>query len=167
MSTNDVPGYREENRDELAMGCWAEHADGSLIVVESTEGGRVIYSIFDMDKVPVTEYRDAMADGAFKRTFSWDPKKPQAEKWTWHDKSAFPWDRIIKAGARDGTRYASVDDHLNAAERLRRSREIHRGQPIDPHEIESRFDRLGEKADGIIRRLQRAISNLPKGKDRR
>lgn len=32
MSTNDVPGAKTENRDVLAMGCWAEHEDGSLIL---------------------------------------------------------------------------------------------------------------------------------------
>src|SRR5437762_12981828 len=103
MSTRDVPGYRAENHDELAMGCWAEHEDGSMIFVESTEGGRVIYSIFDMEKQPITEYRDAMAEGAFKRQFSYDGK---SDPWTWHDKTPFPWDRIIKAGSRDGARIA-------------------------------------------------------------
>lgn len=164
MSTNDVPGANPANHDELAMGCWAEHHDGSLILVESTEGGRVVYSIFDMEKQPVTEYRDAMAVGAFKKAFSWNPKDPASEKWTWHDKTAFPWDRIIRGGARDGTRYASADDHLNAAERIRQSREIHQGRAVDLEEVETRIDQLGEKADRIVRRLQRAISNLPKGK---
>lgn len=163
MSTNDVPGANPANHDVLAMGCWAEHEDGSLILVESTEGGRVVYSIFDREKEPITEYRDAMAEGAFKKTFSWDPRRPGSEKWTWHDKTAFPWDKIIAAGARDGTRYASVDDQLTAAERIRRSREIHRGQPVDPVEIETRIDQLGVKAERIVRRLQRAISRLPKG----
>lgn len=164
MSTNDVPGAKPENHDELAMGCWAEHADGSLILVESTEGGRVIYSIFDMSKDPITEYRDAMAEGAFKKVFSWKPESE--DKWTWHDKTPFPWERVIRSGARDGIRYASAEDHLTAAERIRRSREIHHGQAVDPYEIESRFDRLGEKAESIISRLQRAISRLPAGRSK-
>jgi len=33
MSTNDVPGAKAANNDALAMGCWAEHADGSLILM--------------------------------------------------------------------------------------------------------------------------------------
>jgi len=164
MSTNDVPGYKAANHDALAMGCWAEHEDGSLIFVESTEGGRVVYSIFDREKQPITEYRDSMAEGAFKKTFSWDPKSPTSEKWTWHDKTPFPWDLVIRAGARDGTRYASAEDHLTAAERIRRSREIH-GQPVDPKDIETRFDQIGEKAAAaMIRGLQRAIEKLPPGK---
>lgn len=163
MSTNDVPGANPANRDELGMGCWAEHEDESLLLVESTEGGRVVYSIFDMEKSPITEYRDAMAEGAFKKTFSWNPKDPASEKWTWHDKTAFPWDKLIKSGARDGTRYASADDHISAAERVRRSRELHGGQPVDARDVETRIDKLGEKAERIIRRLQRAIGDLPKG----
>lgn len=119
MSTDDVPGYKPEHRDELAMGCWAEHADGSLIVVESTEGGRVVYSIFDTSLKPVTEFRDAMAEGAFKTQYSW---KGKGDRWTWHDKTPFPWDRVIAAGARPGTRYADVEDTLSEAERVRRMR---------------------------------------------
>jgi predicted transcriptional regulator len=167
MSTYDVPGNRPENRDQLAMGCWAEHEDGSLIFVESTEGGRVIYSIFDMEKAPVTEYRDSMAEGAFKKQYSHSKDKKKDELWTWHDKTAFPWDRIIKAGAKDGVRHASADDLLTAAERVRRSREIHRGEPVDHEEVLARVDQLGEKAEGILRRIQKAISELPAGKSKR
>lgn len=165
MSTSDVPGYRASNGDELAMGCWAEAADGSLILVEAVEGGRVVYSIFDLEKEPVVEYRDAMAEGAFKKSFSYDPNaKQKAERWTWHDKTPFPWDRIIDKGGRAGARYATAEDHLTAAERIKRSRELHRGEPVDVAELESRIDRLGDKAAGIIRRLQQAISKASKGK---
>lgn len=162
MSTNDVPGHKAENRDQLAMGCWAEHEDGSLIFVESTEGGRVIYSIFDVARKPITEYRDAMAEGGFKKIFSWKGKDDI--RWTWHDKTPFPWDRIIREGARDGARFADVEEQLSAAERVRRSREIQRGQPVDPDDIAHRFDKLGDKAEGLISRLQNAISKLPMGK---
>jgi hypothetical protein len=62
MSTQDVPGHGSAKSDTLAMGVWGEHNDGSLLFVESTEGGRVIYSIFDMAQMPIVEYRDAMPD---------------------------------------------------------------------------------------------------------
>lgn len=163
MSTNDVPGHKPENHDQLAMGCWAQHADGSLILVEGAEGGRVVYSIFDMDKIPVVEYRDAMAEGAFKKLFSWDPKNPKSEKWLWKDKTPFDWDKIIKAGGKDGAKYASAEDHLNAAERIRRSREIHRGHPVDVDAAKTRVDTVSKKAKSILKRLQDAISNLPPG----
>src|SRR5258708_17935738 len=98
MSTNDVPGYNPANNDVLACGCWAEHNDGSLIFVESTEINRVIYSIFDMAKQPPVEYRDAMTEVAFKKAFSWHPGSRDAADFddlicTWHDKSPFPLDR--------------------------------------------------------------------------
>lgn len=164
MSHHEVPGHKPENRDQLATGCWSEHADGSLIFVESTEGGRVVYSIFDMAKVPIVEYRDAMAEGGFKTTFSWNPASKKAqEKWVWHDKTAFPWDRIIKEGGKDGVKHASAEDQLNAAERVRRSREIHRGQPVDIEVARTRVDTLGRKAKAILSKLQKAISQLPPG----
>ena len=43
MSTNDVPGAKKENDDTLHGGCWAEHPDGSLMVVYAVEGARVIF----------------------------------------------------------------------------------------------------------------------------
>jgi hypothetical protein len=160
MSTNDVPGANAANGDELGMGCWAEHEDGSLIFVESTEDDRVIYSVFDMATDPIVEYRDSMAIGSFKKTFTWDAKKSKADKWTWHDKTPFPWDRIIRAGAKDGTRFTHADDLETAAQRVRKSREIRRGKPVDEREVESRVDRLGEKADRIIKKLQKAVNRL-------
>lgn len=80
MSTNDVPGAIENNHDELAMGCWAEHEDGSLLFVESTEGGRVIYSIFNMSVEPIVEYRDAMPLRGFEDLFSWSRKKKSVSR---------------------------------------------------------------------------------------
>lgn len=169
MSTNDVPGFNPKNRDELAMGCWAEHDDGSLIFVESTEDNRVIYSVFDMEKEPVTEYRDSMKIGAFKKQFSYSASDKDllrgGIKWVWHDKTPFPWDRIIKKGGRDGVRHVHVDDQLNAAERVRQARESKKEvvtlpRPVDEREIEAKVDRLGKKAKKIMQKLQKALSEL-------
>lgn len=113
MSTNDVPGHKASNNDVLAMGSWAESKDGSLIFVESVENGRVIYSMFDTRHTPVLEYREAMPESDFKPAFSWKADRsglkdkkasgvPADILWTWHDKMPFPWDRVIKNGARDG-----------------------------------------------------------------
>jgi len=194
MSTEDVPGYKPENRDTLAMGAWAEHEDGSLILVESTEGGRVIYSIFDMVK-PVIEFRDAMAEGAFKRKFSWRSGDAlTADRWTWHDKTPFPWDRIISAGARAGSRHADVEDQLTEAERVRRARrsinpyddemptyespdtaaqrarrarELSAGREVDPEEILARIDRtMGKASAAIVEGVQKAIARLAPAKRR-
>ena len=188
MSTNDVPGYRAENRDELALGAWGEHDDGSLVLVESTEGGRVIYSIFDMSREPVVEFRDAMAEGAFKRQFSWSPRDgTMKDKWTWRDKTNFPWDRIIKAGSRDGARIADVEEHLseaerirrrrqrfrgveedNAAQRARRARDLNEGHEVDLREIEARIERtMGKAGQAIVDKIQRALGALKPGKGKR
>src|SRR5258707_185740 len=115
MSTHDVPGSNPANNDELGMGCWAEHDDGSLVFVESTEGDRVIYSMFDMARTPPVEYRDAMAQPVFEKTFG---RESDAGPWTWHDKTLFPWDRVIKAGFPDGARSPSAEHTMTAAQRV-------------------------------------------------
>lgn len=176
MSTNDVPGANPVNADELSMGCWAEHADGSLIFVESTEANRVIYSIFDMAKEPPIEYRDAMPKVSFNSTFTWKPgsSRVTGEKWTWHDKTPFPWDRIIKGGAKDGPRSAAAEHTLNAAERIIESREHHRstaaervaeelrlqGEEIDRSDMGHRMERVMLKVEGMLGRLAAALGRM-------
>lgn len=122
MSTNDVPGANPSNGDSLGVGCRAEHKDGSLILVEGTEGGRVIFSVFDMAKKPPIEYRDAMPRVNFDKQFSRN-LGGNADNWIWHDKSAFPWDKIIKADVKDGTKPVSADHVLNAAQEIIESRD--------------------------------------------
>ncbi len=152
MSTNDVPGAKAANRDELSMGCWAEHEDGSLIFVESSEGNRVVFSLFDMAKKPIMEYRTAMPEVNFKKEFTWDPKDKSSIKWTWHDKTPFNWDRIIGAGFQEGMRYASAGDVLSAAQRiaerlnisghdLQRSMHDHKVQSVVPANIMDKIHR--------------------------
>lgn len=154
MSTADVPGSKSFNNDQLSMGCWAEHADGSLILVESTEGDRVIYSVFDMAKTPIVEYRDAMPTNGFNDQFSYGKKSP--EKWTWHDKTPFPWDKVIKAGASDGQRFASAADQLNAAERVAESLKL-RGQPLKAELVQHRAPRISARGQGVIDTIQDAL----------
>ena len=161
MSTNDVPGIKDtktgksKHNDALAMGCWAEHDDGSLIFVESTEDGRVVYSVFDLAAGPeVIEYRDSMSIKGFEIAFSWPNKLD--EKWTWHDKTDFPWDKVIKAGAQSGGRHASADQLLSAAARVAKSRKM-RGEAFDYNEAKSKAGDLG---NAIIDKIQRAIEEL-------
>jgi hypothetical protein len=118
MSTHDVPGANPKNADALGVGCWAEHNDGSLIFVKSTEGGRVIYEIFDMADDPATVYTDAMGEGPFKKFFSFPPAGTSKIEWTWHDKTPFPWDRIVKTTKRPAPSFATADDQLNAAQKV-------------------------------------------------
>lgn len=124
MSTLDVPGANPVNGDTLKVGCWALADDGkSYVFVESTENGRVVFLIFDTTKEPVVEYRDAMSSDQFNQYFSIGKNNGTSPpiKWTWHDKSPFPWDIVIKRGARDGGRYTSAMDVLDTAEKIRDS----------------------------------------------
>lgn len=161
MSTNDVPGAVSYNQDALAMGCWAEHDDGSLIFVQSTENGRVIYTIFDVSTDPITEYRDAMPETGFKKQFSWDPHNKISVRWTWHDKTPFPWDRVIKHGASAGQRFASAHDQLNAAQRTAQSLKL-KAEPFNEEMSEHMQTKTetGPLGDRIIRAIQAAINEL-------
>lgn len=158
MSTNDVPGANPRNGDILAMGCWAEHEDGSLLVVESTEASRVVYSMFDMSKDPIVEYRDAMPEAQFKRQFSW--KGDDDELWTWHDKTPFDWDRVIEAGAQDGLRFASVHGLSTAARRVAESLHL-RGEQIR-RDYSHRRDQVRSRVSSLMDKFSRAISELRK-----
>ncbi len=161
MSTNDVPGANPSNNDELAMGCWAEHDDGSLMFVESTEGARVIYSMFDMVKSPPIEYRDAIPESSFKKTFSWKPGGGgSTEKWTWHDKTPFPWDRVIKAGASDGGRLAFAEHTMSAAERVAESLKL-RGAAVS-RDLSHRSETVLRRSGAIWDKISRAVAELGK-----
>lgn len=164
MSTNDVPGAVSANCDELGMGCWAEHEDSSLLFVESTENGRVIYSVFDMGSDDVVEYRDSMKEKDFKKHFSWNPKAKKKDldaiKWTWHDKTPFPWDRVIADGARDGVRHPHADNLLSAAEKVASSRKL-KGVALDPKDRDHLVDKITGKVSKAIRKgIQKAINRL-------
>lgn len=122
MSTNDVPGANPANKDVLATGCWAEHEDGSLIFVEACEGGSVVFSIFDTPAK--LEYRHSMSEADFKSRFSWKAgdvaKGWIAVKWTWHDKTVFPWNRVLDDFP-TGQRRVSANEELSAAQKVAES----------------------------------------------
>ena len=168
MSTNDVPGANPANRDELGMGCWAEAADGSLILVESTEGNRVIFSVFDVSrKDEPVEYRSAMTEADFKKNFSWKGGRDRGgsqDKWTWHDKTPFDWDRVMKAGFVEGQKPVSASDTLSAADRVARSlREL--GITVNESrngDYSHRTDQTGKPDVGavIMNKIGRAINEL-------
>lgn len=175
MSTNDVPGANPKNNDVLAMGCWAEHSDGSLIFVESVEATRVVYSMFDMVTPPV-EYRDAMDEATFKRQFTWLPEagkaldikpKPKAGataealpapnlKWTWHDKTAFPWDKVM-GEFKPTPKPANVEATMTAAARVATSLGL-RAEAI--RDAEYRKPTLQKAATTIMTGIREAVQAL-------
>lgn len=161
MSTNDVPGSNPSNHDQLGCGSWAEHEDGSLIFVQSTEGGRIVYMMFDTMSDTIIEYRDAMPERAFKQAFSWKPTDQKSIKWVWHDKTPFPWDRIIKDGAKDGLHFASADDQLSAAEKVARSLNL-RSRKFNAENYAHMVDKVkkGAVSNRMVRAIQAAINEL-------
>jgi hypothetical protein len=160
MSTYDVPGAVAAHHDELAMGCWAEHSDGSLIFVESTEAGRVVYSIFDVAQDPPVEYRDAMPEDVFKDRFSWDPDGDDEDeddenlRWRWHDQTPFDWSRVMRDFPA-GARHVSAVEELNAAQRVARSLDLRAEQvryrePMQTGSGRSIMDRLRAAIGALV-----------------
>lgn len=98
MATHSVPGKKPENQDVLARGCWAEHNDGSLLIVHGIEEGTVVYSLFGAR----TEWSGRMEEDEFKTRYSFSERQDRDEawRWLWHDKTPFPSERIVNAGMR-------------------------------------------------------------------
>lgn len=156
MSTNDVPGAKKQNNDVLATGCWAEHKDGSMIFVDGVEAGTVVYSLFDRDQDDPVEYRDAMDEKGFKDQFSW--KKGDKDKWTWHDKTPFPWDKIMKTFPA-GVKPVSAEAEMSAAKRIARSLKIRAGKVRDHHDEEPSWQK---PAIEMMNAITRAIKSVGK-----
>ena len=159
MSTTDVPGANPANVDKLAMGCWAEHEDGSLIHVESVEAGTVVYSIFDVGQEPPVEYRDAMPESGFKSQFSFGLKSK--DKWTWHDKTPFDWSRVMK-NFPAGVKHASVTDQLNAAQRVAESLNLRAGAVRQRSLANNETLPMRRAASTIMAGIREAIDTLAK-----
>ncbi len=157
MATQDCPGYNPVNNDVLAMGAWAENADNSLIFVESTEGGRVIFSVFDPNQDPILEYRHAMMEADFKKKFSWKSGEGITDDhWTWHDKTPFDWDRVIKQGAKPGLKYTSAEEQITAAQRVAEALQLKAqtvGRSLDHKAV--------KKVQKIAAKLEKALAGLP------
>lgn len=158
MSTHDVPGAKAVNADVLAMGAWAEHDDGSLILVEAVEAGRVVYSVFDVAPTPPVEYRTAMPEDGFKSRFSWRPDGGDDDaniQWTWHDKTPFPWDRVMQ-NFPEGSKHASAGAQLTAAQRVAESLHL-RAEEVRVRELPQAVQ---QSAGGMMQRIRNAIDAL-------
>lgn len=161
MSTNDVPGAVLGHADVLAMGCWAEAADpddDSYIFVESTEVGRVVFCVFDMNQVPPVEYRDAMPEVGFKEMFSWKPGVDDDDnvRWTWHDKTPFPWD-LIMGTFPAGSKHVSAEHQLTAAQRVARTLDL-QAEKIRARDVQK--PTLQRAANTIMTGIKEAIGAL-------
>lgn len=104
MSTYQVPGHVVANADTLRVGCWAEHADGSLMAVMKMDADRVRYLV----RSPNGEnYEGELPTLAFQRLFS---DGSGAFRWLWHDKTPFPAAKVEAP--------AIKTDFVSAAEKL-------------------------------------------------
>jgi len=156
MSTQDVPGANPANKDQLAAGAWAEHEDGSLLFVKGTESSQVVYELYDLDQDPPVYYQDAMIDDAFKTQFSFPPVGTSPEKWTWHDKTPFPWARVMKTFDKPRPVHADVHDTLSAAARVAKSLRL-RAQDLNEDDLGHRTEQVRSKGRAIFDRLERAF----------
>jgi hypothetical protein len=121
MATTDCPGYNPANNDKLHAKCWAEHEDGSMIFIKDIdENDRVIYELFDFsDPAHPLAYPHALSMEDFKKTFSSDHKKKKTNiTWLWHDRTGFPWDRVMASITRPVPAPANVIDTISAAARM-------------------------------------------------
>lgn len=157
MSTNDVPGANPANKDVLAAGSWAEHADGSLLFVKGGEGGQVVYELYDLAQDPPIYYQDAMREQAFNDAFSHPPTGNSTEKWTWHDKTPFPWSRVMATFAKPKPTHADVHDQLTAAARVAQSLRL-RAQRLTEDKVSPHAEQVVRRGKAIMDRLERAFA---------
>ena len=123
----------------------------------TVEGGNVVYSIFDMAQDTPVEYRDSMNESGFKDQFSWKPNDKDSIKWTWHDKTPFPWERIM-GDFPSGAKFPSVRAALNAAQRVAESLHLRAGKIRDRDVPESRQKSVGEMIDGIAEAVKKLVT---------
>ena len=116
----------------------------------------MIYSLFDVAQDPPVEYRDAMPENGFKERFSWKAKDADKWKWTWHDKTPFPWTRIMKDFP-SGQRPASANAIVSAAQRVAESLKLRAQSVRDRQEERPTFQRA---ARTIMSGIKEAIEAL-------
>lgn len=162
MATQDVPGANPANADELRVGNWAEHEDGSMLYVQGTENGQVVFQLYDLAQDPPVYYQDAMREEAFKKAFSHPPIGTSSDKWTWHDKTPMPWHRVMKTFDKPAPMHADVHDTLSAAARVAQSLRL-RSQRLAASEVEHLSEKQTPKGRGIIDRIQRALDAFVEG----
>lgn len=139
MATNDTPGSNPENKDKLARGCWAEHEDGSLIFVKDIdENDRVIFEMYDF-KNPAhpVYYPAALTLSQFHKQFSYDAKKVGSVhlKWTWHDKTPMPWDKVMRLIDQPSPVAANPQDTLSAAAQMAQSLQLRLAEVLEPETV--------------------------------
>jgi len=160
MSTHDVPGANPRNADKLDMGCWAE-ADGgqSLLHVVGHEAGSVVFDIYDLQQDPALFYRDAMMEAEFKEFFSAPPTGKSDVSWTWHDKTTFPWDRVMKRLKATVPIHADVKDTLTVAQKIAQKLGL-RAQKLAEGDVTSKMDQQRRAGHEVIEPIAQALERV-------
>ena len=168
MATSDVPGANPVNKDKLTRGCWAEHEDGSLIYVKDiAENDVVVFEMYDFKRPgePVY-YPSAMPLVDFQKTFSFNPKKKDKTnlKWTWHDKTPMPWERVMREIEQPTPVAANVADTLSAAARIAESLHARMHVAVDADHVRAEqgleLRPASRRARGMGQRIKDALAVL-------
>jgi hypothetical protein len=160
MATQAVPGADPRNLDDLSVGCWAEDKDRtSLIHVIGHEGGSVVFQLYDLHEDPSLYYQDAMMEDEFKDFFSVPPVGSSDVPWTWHDKTTFPWDRVMKRFSGKAPQYADVQDHLSVAQKIAQKLGL-RGKRLAKEEVTPQVEQRRNRGMAIIERIAESVGKM-------
>lgn len=166
MSTYDVPGANPVNADTIGPKQWAEHPDGSLLYIKGTEGGDVVYEVYDPRGGEYTvRYPHVMPVKEFMQQYSIPPHGISKEKWIWHDKptSAFPWYRVLGRSSQDPhERQVVTRDHppdMTAASRLREALQL-RAERVTHEAVQHRTAEPARRGLAVMDKIKRAMSKL-------
>jgi hypothetical protein len=160
MATTAVPGADPRNLDDLSVGCWAEDAKGtSLIHVIGHEGGSVIFQLYDLEQDPPLFYQDAMLEKEFKGFFSVPPIGTSEVRWTWHDKTTFDWNRVMKRLSMKTPNYADVEDQLTITQKIAQTLGM-RGRRLAQEDVTARSGERRDRVVGIMERIADAIEKV-------
>lgn len=158
MATNSVPGADAKNLDKLDIGCWAEDDQKtSLIFVAGRETGRVVYQMYDL--VDGYFYNDAMLEADFKSRFSVPPVGNSPHRWTWHDKTPFPWDRVMSRFQRPVPQFSDVEDQLSTAQKVAQALGL-RGRKLTEEDVTPQVEQRRRRGYAIMDRIAEVVGRI-------
>lgn len=160
MSTNAVPGANPKNRDYLERGAWAEDKDQtSLVHVIGREDGSIVFQIYDLSEDPIIFYQNALIESEFKTFFSVPPVGTSDVTWTWHDKTDFPFDRVMKRFSSKASYHADVKDQLSVAQRIAAALHI-KGKRLTKEDVSAQVEREHNRGMAIIDVVTEALGKI-------
>jgi len=160
MSTNAVPGANPVNKEYLDRGAWAEDKDQtSLVHVIGKEAGSIVFQIYDLSEDPIIFYQDAMIESEFKNFFSVPPVGTSDVVWTWHDKTDFPFDRVMKRFSSKASHHADVKDQLSVAQRIAAKLHI-KGKRLTEEDVSAQTEQERGRGLAIIDAIGDALSKI-------